>query len=191
MRYGIRGNVLKFFKSYLSGRSQFVKLGNVKSSLMGIEYGVPKGSILGPLLFLIFINDLPEATNFFIRLFADDTFLCAQNDDLELLENEVNFELKKVFIWLASNKLTLNIKKSKFMFFSNKKNIDRMLRIRINGKLLDICDEYKYLGVIFDSHLTWKPHIDRICNKVSKACGALSKLRHCVDLNTLKTCIMR
>ena len=61
-----------------------------------------------------------------------------------------------------------------------------MLRIKINGKLLDICDEYKYLGVIFDSHLTWKPHIDRICNKVSKACGALSKLRHCVDLDTLK-----
>ena len=84
---------------------------------MDIEYGVPQGSILGPLLFLIFINDLPEATNFFIRLFADDTFLCAQNDNLELLENEVNFELKKVFIWLASNKLTLNIKKSKFMFF--------------------------------------------------------------------------
>ena len=58
--------------------------------------------------------------------------------------------------------------------------------IKINGKRLDICDEYKYLGVIFDSHLTWKPHIDRVCNKVSKACGALSKLRHCVDLNTLK-----
>ena len=121
LRYGIRGNVLKFFQSYLSDRSQFVKIGNVKSSLMGIEYGVPQGSILGPLLFLIFINDLPEATNFFIRLFADDTFLCARNDNLELLENEVNFELKKVFIWLASNKLTLNIKKSKFMFFLTKR----------------------------------------------------------------------
>ena len=133
LRYGIRGNVLKFFQSYLSDRSQFVKIGNVKSSLMDIEYGVPQGSILGPLLFLIFINDLPEATNFFIRLFADDTFLCAQNDNLKLLENEVNFELKKVFIWLASNKLTLNIKKSKFMFFSNKRNIDRTLRIKING----------------------------------------------------------
>ena len=142
--------------------------------------------ILGPLLLLIFINDLPEATNFFIRLFADDTFLCSQNDDLVLLENEVNFELNKVFIWLSSNKLTLNIKKSKFMFLSNKKNIERELIIKINGKILESCEEYKYLGVIFDNNLSWKPHIDRVCNKVSKACGALSKLRHCVDLNTLK-----
>lgn len=115
--YGIRGNIHKFFQSYLSSRSQFVKVSNVKSYLMNIDYGVPQGSILGPLLFLIFINDLPQATKFFIRLFADDTFLCAQNDDLGLLENEVNFELKKVYFWLAPNKLTLNIKKSKFMFF--------------------------------------------------------------------------
>ena len=108
-KYGIRGNIHKFFQSYLSSRSQFVKVNNVKSCLMNIDYGVPQGSILGPLLFLIFINDLPQATKFFIRLFADDTFLCAQNDDLMLLENEVNFELKKVYFWLASNKLTLNI----------------------------------------------------------------------------------
>ena len=78
-------------------------------------------SILGPLLFLIYINDLPNATNLFIKLYADDTVLCSQSDDLKKLENEVNSELKKVFQWLASNRLTLNLKKSKFMIISRKK----------------------------------------------------------------------
>ena len=120
-KYGIRGNVLEFFKSYLSSRFQFVKVNDAESSLMKIDFGVPQVSILGPLLFLMYINDLPEGTTFFIRLFADDTFLCTQNDDLLLLQSEVNIELKKVFIWLASDKLTLNILKSKYMLISNNK----------------------------------------------------------------------
>ena len=183
-KYGIRGNVLEFFKSYLSSRFQFVKVNDAESSLMKIDFGVPQGSILGPLLFLIYINDLPEATKFFIRLFADDTFLCTQNDDLLLLESEVNLELKKVYIWLASNKLTLNILKSKYMLFSNKKNIQEM-SIKINDKPLEKCESYKYLVVIFDYKLTWKQHVDYVCGKISKACGALSKIRHCVTIETL------
>ena len=110
--YGIRGNVFKLLESYLSGRSQFVKLDGIYSSTVQIKYGVPQGSILGPLLFLIYVNDLPSATNFFIKLFADDTFLCAQNKNMKVLEKEVNSELEKVFVWLASNKLTLNISNS-------------------------------------------------------------------------------
>jgi len=185
-KYGIRGNALNLFQSYLDSRSQFVKINNNSSSLIDIEFGVPQGSILGPLLFLIYINDLPNATNFFIRLFADDTFLCSQNDDIKLLENEANNELQKVFSWLASNKLTLNIKKSKFMIISKRKKL-QPITVKINNENLEKCDSYKYLGVFIDKDLTWKPHIDHISKKISKACGALSKLRHCVGIETLKT----
>ena len=94
-KYGIRGKALELFKSYLTKRTQFVKVGTVTSSLLPIDCGVPQGSILGPLLFIIFINDMQNATNLFIKLFADDTFLCAQNSDINLLGIEVNTELKK------------------------------------------------------------------------------------------------
>ena len=94
--YGFRGNIYNLLKSYLEGRYQFVKLNDCFSSLIDIVFGVPQGSILGPLLFLIFINDLPDSTNFYVKLFADDTFLCAQNKNFSDLENTVNTELNKL-----------------------------------------------------------------------------------------------
>ena len=93
--------------------------------LLEIEFGVPQGSILGPFLF-IFINDLPNATNLYVKLFAEDTFLCIQNSDFSNLENEVNTELENVFIWLASNKPTLNTDKSKFTILSKKREIPNL-----------------------------------------------------------------
>ena len=182
--YGIRGTAYNLFKSYLSGRSQYVKVNDVCSSLTNIIFGVPQGSILGPLLFLLFINDLPDATNFYVKLFADDTFLCSQDKNFDLLELNVNVELRKVFTWLASNKLTLNISKSKYIIFSKKRKIPN-LNIYINDTALERCKSYKYLGVLFDHKLDWKAHIEHIVSKVSKSCGALAKLRHCVDTKTL------
>ena len=105
--YGIRGTTYNLFKSYLSGRSQYVKVNDVCSSLTNIIFGVPQGSILGPLLFLLFINDLPDATNFYVKLFADDTFLCFGSNDLSHLDKIVNEELDIAYKWLASNKLIL------------------------------------------------------------------------------------
>ena len=184
-KYGIRGKSFDFFKSYLTSRTQFVKLGGVSSSLLPIDFGVPQGSILGPLLFIIFINDLQNATNLFIKLFADDTFLCAENSNFDLLEREVNLELEKVYEWLSANKLTLNISKSKYMLVTNKKDITRNPSISIDGTLLESCEKYKYLGVVIDKNLTWKPQIEHVCKKISKACGAIAKLRHCMSTKLL------
>ena len=184
--YGIRGNVYKLFESYLTSRTQFVKVDDAFSDFVEMKFGVPQGSILGPLLFLIFINDLPESTNFFIKLFADDTFLCAQKKNFKALENEVNTELAKVSDWLVANKLTLNIKKSKCMIFSNKKKDRHELSVKINNKPLEKCSYYKYLGNIIDEKLNWGKHVEYVCKKVSKACGALAKIRHCASFDLLK-----
>ena len=180
--YGIRGNVYKLLESYLSGRSQFVKLDGICSSTVQIKYGVPQGSILGPLLFLIYVNDLPSATKFFIKLFADDTFLCAQNKNMKVLEKDVNSELEKVFVWLASNKLTLNISKSKYMIFTNTRKNFHEISVKINKTPLEKCTKYKYLGIVIDEKLNWKDHIEYVCKKVSKACGIFAKLRHCASV---------
>ena len=112
--------------------------------------------------------------NYNIKRFADNTVLCAQNNDPLALEDEVNTELKKVFIWMASNQLTLNVKKSQFMIVSNKRNIPK-LSVKINEIPLVQCHSYKYLGIHFDDKLNWSTHVQNVCNKVSKACGALAK----------------
>ena len=184
-KYGIRGNALMFFASYLQSRKQFVKLNNVISDCALIEFGVPQGSILGPLLFLIFINDLPSASNFFIRLFADDTFLCAKNSSISLLNSQTNTELKKVYDWLLSNRLTLNISKSKFMIISKKKR-DGNFSVQINGLELEECESYKYLGIYIDKNLSWKAHVEHVGKKLSRACGALAKMLHYDSVDVLK-----
>ena len=150
-----------------------------------VECGVPQGSILGPLLFLLYINDLPEATSLFVKLYADDTFLCAQNSDLKMLENEVNIELEKVYKWLRANKLTLNISKSKFMLITKKRNITP-LAIYINNTTLEQCESYKYLGVVFDKDLNWKSHVDYICGKITRSIGGLASLRHRTNITVLR-----
>ena len=163
-----------------------MKIGTTESSLLSVDFGVPQGSILGPLLLIIFINDLPNATKLFIKLFADDTFLCAQNSDIETLQMEVNSELSNVYQWLAANKLSLNIAKTKYMLVTNKNIKSFKPSITLNGTLLQECEQYKYLGVMIDKNLSWKPHIQYICKKISKACGSLANLRYCVGVNLLR-----
>ncbi len=110
--------------------------------------------------------------------------MCAHNKDVLALEEEVNRELDKVFIWMASNQLTLNVTKSQFMMVTNQRNVPN-LNIKINNIPLVQCESYKYLGIHFDNKLNWVTHIQHVCNKVSKACGALAKLRHCVPTEIL------
>ena len=186
-KHGICGRVLTLIESYLSNRKHLVKINGVESSFLKLNIGVPQGSVLGPLLFLIFINDLPYATDFKVKLFADDTLLTLEGDEYADLKYKVNMEISKVHNWLCVNKLTLNISKSKYMIITNKtKPSPSEFYVKINGTNLENCSSYKYLGVYIDEKLDWKAHVDYICKKVTKVCGILAKLRHCVGYDILK-----
>ena len=121
----------------------------MESSFLTLNIGVPQGSVLGSLLFLIIINDLPHFTNLKVKLFADHTMLTMESDNYTDLQKNVNLEINKVYKWLCANKLTLNITKSKYMIVTNKKTpSEGKFRVKINGTVVEKCSSYKYLGFI-------------------------------------------
>jgi len=187
--YGIRGVISNWFKSYLQGRTQTTSIGQNISQKSNIPLGVLQGSVLGPLLFLLYINDISVPSKILkFHLFADDTNILYANKCLKSLETVVNAELKRLHEWLIVNKLTLNIKKSNFIIFSHsRKKSSHQVNLKIDGVSLERKEYVKYLGILLDCHLTWKSHIDLISDKISKTMGLISKLRHFVPTSTLLT----
>ena len=143
--YGVRGNALKLLQSYLSNRKQYVQGGNIKSSLHSIISGVPQGSILGPLFFSIFINDLPKSNSMKSILFADDTVFVQSDNNLGKLQNSVNHEMTKVMDWLTANKLSLNISKTKYMLLTNKDVSTESFVINVNRNRIERTVTYSTL----------------------------------------------
>ena len=166
--YGLRGISQKWIQSYLSQRKQFVEYDEVKSSCKDIVCGIPQGSILGPKLFILYINDICNVSTLLkYVLFADDTNLLYEHENYETLCMNVNNELSKLNEWFSINKLSLNVKKTNFMVFGNK-HINETLKIRINNEDIVKVSETKFLGIYIDFRLNWKKHIQNISNKVSK-----------------------
>ena len=184
----MRGSLLKWFETYLSERKQYVFCNGYKSDVASISCGVPQGSVLGPLLFLLYINDLPNIScklKFF--LFADDTNIYYESTDLKELEKTVNQELKLLSQWLNVNRLALNVKKTNFVIFrSNRKAANYNVVLILNRKALAQKVHVKYLGILMDQHLSWKYQISHISKKVSRGVGILSKLRHFLDSKLLR-----
>ena len=179
--YGIQQRELSWFRSYLSNRKQFCRVNGVDSNNEDIEVGVPQGSCLGPLLFLIYINDLPQVVQAStVSMYADDTSLCHQSSDMTQLNEAINSDLKQLTTWLQGNNLSLNVAKTHSMLISTKqkhsilKGQNDVLDLHIHNNKLDVVQKTKYLGVQIDSSLDWKEQIKAVSTKSED-----SLHRHC------------
>ena len=175
--YGIRGSPLNLINSYLE-REQFVSLNGVNSKTQRNNFGVPQGSTLGPLLFLIYINDMPTAIETSPRLFADDTCLIINHEKVRTLQDKMNMELKKLHNWCNANKLTINPSKSTAILISPKLNTQiTNVNITIDNSPITISETAKYLGVMIDSKLNFQNHLKIIESKLSRGVGILYRLK--------------
>ena len=186
--YGIRGRALDWFKSYLSNRYQYVELHGCKSFVLPLKTGVPQGSILGPLLFLLYINDLPAAANLKCVIFADDTNLLIKGNDLNKLEYELNQELEGINDYFKANQLKLNPKKTKTVIFRRKSlpSSQKQLEILLDGVKLSIDEAASFLGITIDSTLSWDHHCTNVANKISRSNSIINRVKKFLPPPTLK-----
>lgn len=191
---GVGEDLLPIFRDYLSGRTQYVDIDGHYSTKRAVSLGVPQGSILGPVLFLIFINDLPTVIQHsMVDIYADDTtisyssnFKTAAGDISNCLQKNVNETME----WSAENRMVLNDSKTKVMLVTGKRLVKRMddslLRVRMNSFELEQVDVFNLLGIRIDSLLTFDQHVEKLCEKVAQRIGVLRKIKHFLPLEQRK-----
>ena len=204
---GVNGTALNWFKSYLSNRTQCVDISNTISNVRNLLLSVIQGSILGPILFLVYINDLYRCTTLFTTLFADDGTCLARNQNLVALTTYVNAELNKITNWFIANKMCVNTSKTKFIIFRNQtKQIDNELaKLTFNSNIIGTPDDpnkyfeieriyndgptkyFKLLGILLDEHLSFQYHIDTLCAKISKSLYIINCAKNLLPTSCLVT----
>jgi len=204
-KMGINGVALQWFTNYLAGRSQKVDIDGTLSDELYLDISVIQGSILGPILFLCYINDFYSATTLFSVLFADDTTCLSKGKNLIDLLNYVNGELQKIAVWFRANKMAINASKTKFIVFrTHGKRIDNAVcKLQFNNNEPGMPEDpsliyqierihnegltksFKLLGVLFDEYLSFDPHISLVCSKVSKALFCINRIKNFIDQKSL------
>ena len=185
--FGIRGTALDLMKSYLSCRYQYVKINDSISSYQNVTCGIPQGSSLGPLLFLVYVNDLPKCSEFTTTLFADDTYLTLSDESLTNLENRANEQLTNVDIWLRSNESSLNYSKTTYLLINKlpQISVSSEFKLAINQNIIERATSVKYLGVCLDEKLTWSNHLQHLSLQLAKTSSIFYRLREYVTKQTL------
>lgn len=182
---GARGPALNLIKTYLEGRYQYTVVNGQKSHKRSVKFGVPQGSVLGPLLYLLYvenISDLHLGTQYF--MFADDTVLLFASRSEAELENNINNTLIKFYEWLCTNKLVLNEDKTVYMRFEAKNKKTREIIVELNNKTIRKVKTYRYLGLVVDEELNWGAHIEGMIKKLS---GLISASKHASPYMTKNT----
>lgn len=191
-KYGIRGKALDWIRSYLHNRKQCVQIENindnntigyVRSDIAVNRVGVPQGSVLGPLLFLLYINDLPNITDYQCTLFADDISLVITSNNTATYNDDINSEVTKVIKWLEANNLNVNLNKTNVMQFCNRKE-GTELNVIYNDQTIQETDVVTFLGIIMDKHCSWKPQIEKKCKSLNSFVYPLRRLSTRVNKET-------
>ena len=195
--YGINGIKHDWFCSYSNNRKQFCNVNGVSSEIQAIDIGVPQGSCLGPLIFLIYVNDLPFALKkAHATMYADDTTICYSSDNIEDLNAVVNAELTCLNDWLRGNKLSLSIIKTQAMLIGSKRKISHIKNsssvnpaFNVANDDIGLVNETKYLGIMIDDNLKWDSQIENIQGKVLRALRLLKYAKKKFPLTRLIACI--
>lgn len=176
-KYRISGTALKWFSTYLSHRYQRTKFNSVISGAKETQYGVPQGSVLGPILFILYINDLKRILkNCDINLFADDTVIFIASNNATAATEKLNSDLVNLSKWLKYKKLKLNVTKTKCLVVSSKSCDSQCVHVKIDGETVECVKSIKYLGVVIDDKLTFRDHIDHTVKKIARKYGVLCRL---------------
>lgn len=187
---GIHGTMLSWFRSYLSGRRQKVVLGGSESNINTLTCGVPQGSVLGPLLFLIYINDLVENLECDSFLFADDTSLFKRlHNDSASAADSLNRDLEKINLWCQKWLLHINVGKTKDILFSRKRQPSNLPPLYFNNLVIETVSSHKQLGIVLDAKLDWSEHIEDICSRSLQRINAWKGLQFKLSRKHLETCL--
>ena len=188
--YGMSDNALQLFQSYLTSRQQCVIVGTKTSSLSTLKFGDPQGSVLGPILFSLYINDLPLYMEALCELFADDTSLHNHHKSLDTLMNSLQHSVDNLINWTEMNHMALHPDKTKFMLVTTRQKRQNLLPnlppLTIKSGIIQEVQNYKVLGITIDNNLSWTPHINALCKKISIKVFQLSRLNHFVNFRVRK-----